>query len=93
MGYFWLIYDRSGRNPYSNKERVYHYRSTVGGSAKLSEGDLVVLYDSYKYSQVIFGAGQVTKIEGYLRFEGPDSLRPVEDIPQGGEALMEYLSQ
>lgn len=93
MAYFWLVQNRSGRKSYQDEEgKVYHYRGTVGGADKLSEGDLVVLYDSYRYSQVIFGAGRVTRIEGYLNFEGPESRRPVDEIPRSGEDLLKYLS-
>lgn len=94
MAYFFLIQDRSGSKSYQDEEgKVYHYRGTVGGAEKLSEGDYVVLYDSYRYSQVIFGAGRVTRIEGYLRFEGSDAIRPVDEIPRSGEDLLEYLSK
>lgn len=93
MAYFWLMQNRSGRKSYQDEEgKVYHYRGTVGGADKLSEGDFVVFYDSHRYSQVIFGAGRVTKIEGYLRFEGPEALRPIDEIPRSGEDLLEYLS-
>lgn len=93
MAYFWLVQNRSGGKSYQDEEgKVYHYRGTVGGADKLSEGDLVVLYDSYRYSQVIFGAGRVTRIEGYLNLEGPESRRPVDEIPRSGEDLLKYLS-
>jgi len=94
MAYFWLIQNRSGSKSYEDIEgKIYHYRGTVSGADKLSESDLVVFYNSQRRSQSIFGVGRVTKIEGYLSFEGPSARRPVDQIPRNAAELIEYFSE
>ncbi|MGM0387897.1 MAG: hypothetical protein ACQEP0_05125 [Natrinema limicola] len=62
MQYFWLNQRNEPQRGYSDKEgEVYHYRSTVAGSKKLSEGDWFVYYMPGEY--VLFGAGQIGNIK------------------------------
>lgn len=62
MGYYWLNQRREQKSGYSDVEgKVYHYRSNVGGSRQLSEGDWFVYYRPGEH--ILFGAGQIDRIE------------------------------
>lgn len=62
MGYFWLNQRAESSRAYQDKEgEVYHYRDTVPGSNKLSQGDWFVYYMPGEY--VLFGAGRIGDIE------------------------------
>jgi hypothetical protein len=93
MGYYWLNHRNEDESGYRDTEgEIYHYRSSVPGSKKFSEGDWFVYYRPGEH--VLFGAGRVAEIEFLKETEERNDTIAAEVQPSvsATRVLTEYLA-